>query len=93
MTKKRSHLNSKWYVVGPPWGDGVYIIAGHDDPHLGIFVTDCVSFASSWEERKAMIPDWDIASPQEVAQRIVADHNEMLRLLETRKAQITDEGT
>lgn len=32
-----------WYTVGPPWlpsGQWPYVIAGHDDPHVGQLVCD-----------------------------------------------------
>lgn len=29
-----------WFVVGPPWGQGDIIVAGHPDPHLGAYVCD-----------------------------------------------------
>ena len=73
---KRSHLDSRWYVVGPPWGANTEIVAGHNDPHIGIFVADC----ESWVELQEMYPAWDIASPQDIAQRIADDHNECLKL-------------
>ena len=74
---KRSHLNEKWYTVDPPWGNGDYVIAGHIDPHAGLFVCDC----QSWDLGVDIYGDkWDIATPQEVAQRIVDDHNEVLAL-------------
>ena len=74
----KSHLDSNWYVVGPPWGKGDYVIAGHNDPHIGIFVADCDSWLSKGLQEA--FPDWDIASPQEIAQRIADDHNECLKL-------------
>lgn len=80
MAEKKSHLNSKWYVVGPPWGDGTYIIAGHNDPHLGIFVADCEYMNDVLENAEFYEEVWDLASPQELAQRIVTDHNELLFL-------------
>jgi hypothetical protein len=36
-----SLINTDWYVVGPPWGDGTWINAGSADPHGGTFVMDC----------------------------------------------------
>lgn len=31
-----------WSVVGYPWNESEdYVIAGHDDPHIGKFVCDC----------------------------------------------------
>ena len=89
MTEEKSHLDSRWYVVGQPWGDGTYIVAGSDDPHLALFVADCEIW--NWEETAEWHSDVDIKSPQEIAQRIVADHNEMLRLLETRKVYISND--
>lgn len=30
-----------WYVVGPPWNDQTpYVVAGHPDPDVGIFLAD-----------------------------------------------------
>jgi hypothetical protein len=77
--KKRSHLNERWYVVGQPWGHGDYVIAGHNDPHVGIFVCDC----QNWDldvDIDIHGDKWDIAIPQEIAQRIADDHNEALKL-------------
>ena len=76
MAKKKSHLDSKWYVVGQPWGNGTYIIAGHPDPYLGIFVADCEYMFDFPFERYE--EEWDLVGPCTLAQRIVADHNEML---------------
>ena len=77
MGEKKSHLDSNWYVVGPPWGDGTYIVAGSEDPHLGIFVADC-EFADEIPE--AYEGEWDIATPQELAARITKDHNRCIYL-------------
>lgn len=30
----------RWFVVGAPWGRGDYVVAGHQDPHLGRYVAD-----------------------------------------------------
>ena len=77
---KRSHLDSKWYVVGPPWGDGTHVIAGHNDPHIGIFVADCEYVNDVLEDAEWYEDRWDLASPQALAQRIADDHNECLKL-------------
>ena len=74
---KRSHLDSQWYIVSLPWGDDTCIIAGNADPHIGILVVDCTHPP---EFSTAHYSDWNIASPQEIAKRIVKDHNEYLRL-------------
>lgn len=29
---------ANWYVVGPPWGDGGFVVAGDPDPHVGRYV-------------------------------------------------------
>jgi hypothetical protein len=34
-------LKKKWYPVGQPWSDGSWAIAGHEDPHVGVFAFDC----------------------------------------------------
>lgn len=45
--KKREELEKAatpgpWSVVGHPWNElEDYVIAGHDDPHVGKFVCDC----------------------------------------------------
>ena len=78
MNEKRSHLDEKWYVVGSPWYDGECVNAGHNDPHDGIFVCDCGQSFQQLEEIYG--DDWDIASPQDIAQRVVKDHNECLKL-------------
>jgi len=77
--KKRSHLNERWYVVGQPWGRGDFVIAGHNDPHTGIFVCDC----QNWDldvDIEIYSNKWDAATPQKIAQRIANDHNEVLAL-------------
>ena len=76
----RSHLDSKWYVVGSTWDNSTGVIAGHNDPRIGIFVADCEYYDSGLQEWIEMHPDWDIASPQAIAQRIADDHNECLKL-------------
>lgn len=41
---QKAHEDSSpgpWHVVGAPWGDGTYVIAGNPDPHAGKFVADC----------------------------------------------------
>jgi hypothetical protein len=75
--KKRSHLNERWYVVGQH--EDNYVMAGHVDPTIGIFVCGCENWAldvdiDTYSDR------WDIATPQELAQRIADDHNEALKL-------------
>jgi hypothetical protein len=37
-------LRTEWYVVGAPWGQGDWVIAGHNDPHCGLPVCDCEDF-------------------------------------------------
>jgi len=77
--KKRSPLNERWYIVGQPWGRGDFVIAGHNDPHTGIFVCDC----QNWDldvDIEIYGNKWDIATPQEIAQRIADDHDEVLGL-------------
>ena len=74
--KKRSHLNERWYVAS---GDGEYLIAGHNDPRIGVFVCDC----ENWDLDVDIYGNkWDIATPREIAQRIADDHNEVLTLRE-----------
>ena len=86
---KRSHLDEKWYVVGPPEGSGTIIIAGHNDPHIGIFVCDCEYYDVDLREWIEVNPDWDIASSQEIAQRITDDHNECIKL--RRRIEVLEE--
>ena len=78
---KRSHLDEKWYVINPPHGSGTVVIAGHNDPNIGLFVCDCEFCdgvgAQEWIEA---IPDWIVALPQDIAQRIAQDHNECIKL-------------
>lgn len=33
-------LTEPWHVVGPPWGDGTYVVSGDADPHFGRFICD-----------------------------------------------------
>lgn len=74
---KRSHLNERWYVVSQPWGSSDFVIAGHNDPHIGVFVCDC----RNWDLDIDIYGDkWDIATSQDLAQRIADDHNEVLAL-------------
>ena len=66
MGEKKSHLDSNWYVVGE------CVIATSEDPLLGAWVTDC-SYMLDFEE-------WEPIAPEDIAQRIVNDHNKLLRL-------------
>lgn len=38
-----------WFVVGAPWGNGDFIVAGHPDPHLGRYVADTENFDGEGE--------------------------------------------
>lgn len=77
--KKRSHLNERWYAVSSPWGNGEYVVAGHIDPHICIFVCDCGNW--DFDMAEDIHGDrWDVATPQEIAQRIADGHNEVLGL-------------
>lgn len=37
-------LRRQWFVVGPPWGKGDWVVSGHPDPHLGVMVADTEDF-------------------------------------------------
>ena len=37
---KKHLIFEKWYVLGEPWGDGISILAGNPDPHLGMVVRE-----------------------------------------------------
>jgi len=39
----------KWFVVGPPWGKGDFIVSGHPDPHMGKYVADTEDFDGEGE--------------------------------------------
>lgn len=39
-----------WFVVGPPWGKGDFVVAGHPDPHLGRYVADTEDFDGEGED-------------------------------------------
>ena len=54
------------------------VIAGHNDPNIGIFVCNC-RWACA-ELVKTYNDKWNIASPQTIAQRIANDHNERIKL-------------
>lgn len=45
----------RWYVLGPPWGDGGFVVAGSDDPHQGTYVcnTDDELMLDEHDERKS----------------------------------------
>lgn len=34
----------QWFVVGPPWGKGDFIVSGHPNPHMGQYVCDTEDF-------------------------------------------------
>ena len=34
----------RWFIVGPPWGKGDFIVSGHPDPHIGEYVADTEDF-------------------------------------------------
>ena len=86
---KRSHLDEKWYVINPPHGDGTIIIAGHNDPNVGLFVCDCEFYDVGIQEWIEANPRWDVASPRELAQRIARDHNECIKL--RRKIEVLED--
>ena len=66
MGEKKSHLDSNWYVVGE------CVIATSEDPLLGAWVTDC-SYMLDFE-------GWEPIAPEDIAQRIVNDHNQCIWL-------------
>lgn len=39
-----------WFVVGPPWGEGDWVNAGNEDPHVGRFVADCLCPSEDQDE-------------------------------------------
>ena len=64
-------INTQWYTVKQPWGDGDFIRAGNPDC-AGEFVCDCVIPTSGDVEREE--------SAQEIAEHIVRSHNWVLDL-------------
>ena len=64
-------INTRWYTVNQPWGDGDFIRAGNPDC-AGGFVCDCVVPSKGDIERKE--------SAQEIAEHIVKSHNWVLDL-------------
>lgn len=68
-------LKMRWYTVDAPWansGDaGLTIIAGSNDPHVGIFVLD---LAESFGELDA----FQIEFRRSLAQHIIELHNYMI---------------
>ena len=64
-------LDAEWFTVDQPWGDGDWIVAGNPDPHAGEFIVMCDPMID--------VPE-DVPSPQQIAARIVDDHNKATKL-------------
>lgn len=65
-------MSKLWYTVGPPWGDGSWVVEGSADPHVGKFIADCESMAGSADEDDYYGGAGD---PAANAALIVAEHN------------------
>ncbi len=62
-----------WFVFGPPWAIGDYaghtILAGSEDPNVGIAICDTYDF----------FDDYDIETARVIAEHIVNLHNNSLK--------------
>lgn len=56
---ERAATPGPWYVVGPPWGDGSYIVAGCEDPHGGRYVLGIDEMHEETEEYSKGERDWE----------------------------------
>ena len=72
-----SALDQLWYVVETPFINSdcsTWVIAGSDDPSAGTFICDPISMSDiDGDERQR------IAKSYEIAERIVKDHNLIIR--------------
>ena len=69
-------IEMRWYVVGAPWLPSdmtPYIVAGREDPHVGLPVVDPMDYEEWVETRNDQPPD-----PFEICGHIVELHNKWL---------------
>lgn len=66
-------VSMPWYILGPPWATSDYaghtILAGSEDPNVGIAICDTYDFCE----------DYDIETARVIAQHIVDLHNDSLK--------------
>lgn len=70
-----THTPTPYYVVGPPWGDGTYIVAGNPDPHAGRFVADFAPDLEEWEEDER-----DVLADAEFVCRAANAHDDLMKV-------------
>lgn len=66
-------VSMPWFILGPPWAISDYaghtILAGSEDPNVGIAICDTYDFCE----------DYDIETARVIAQHIVDLHNKSLK--------------
>ncbi|WCM88536.1 hypothetical protein [Acidovorax sp. NCPPB 3576] len=59
-----------WHIVGAPWGQGDFVVAGHPDPHIGTYVADTENCDGEGEHSLEYAAFIAAANP-EVVQRLL----------------------
>ena len=72
-----------WFVVGAPWGEGDWVVAGHQDPHVGTRVCDTEDFDGECPESLEYAAYIAAANPATV--------NKLLQQLDAAMAKIRAE--
>ena len=77
-------MNMRWHVVGAPWLQSdlmPYIVAGNEDPHVGVPVVDVIDL-EDWDPDA---PATEESCPHEIAEHIVELHNNWLDTRDARR--------
>ena len=60
-------LRAEWFVVGPPWGKGDWVVSGHNDPHVAERVCDTEDFDGEQPHALELAAYIAAANPKAVA--------------------------